>query len=113
MRTRSKNPLSDSFSRRAPVISSAQRSDHLRDGEIVAVDLAIDATLGIDHRDLQHVIEAARRRRVSEAEIARQRVQARSLGTQEVPAAQIGRLLTRERTHRLRRVERQIEADAD
>jgi hypothetical protein len=38
----------------------------------VAVDLAHDAALRVHQRDLQHVVEAGRRRRVEEAELARQ-----------------------------------------
>ncbi len=64
----------------------AQRLAELVGAQAVAVDLGVDAAVGVDHGDAQHMVEAGRRGHVAEAEGARQRLDARRAAGSGIPS---------------------------
>jgi hypothetical protein len=82
-----------------------------RNVETVAVDLAIDAPLRIQHRNLGNVVETLGCSVPGEAEFARERFNRAGAGAEEIPFGISNAVLRGERMHCLRRIERLVEAD--
>ena len=91
---------------------AAQRLAELVGRHHVAVDMGVDAPLGVDHADADDVVEARRRGEVAEAEVARQRVHRGRRRTEEIPVRLGDAVLRGEGAHRLRRIGGLVEADA-
>ena len=89
------------------------RLDQDRRVVVHAVHLAAHDAFGVENRGLQQVIEAASRGAELESQVARETLDRLGVGGEEVPVHCRHLLVPGEILHRLRRIARGVETDAD